>query len=87
MTLGMEDSHGQGNVVLGTQLPPQKGSPSNFWPMSIVANTAGWITMPIGTEESLCPGLIVLDEDPAPREKGTAPDFRSMPIVAKRLDG
>jgi len=46
--------------------------------MSIVANTAGLIKMPLGTEVGLVPaGDIVLDGDPAPpAEKGkTAPHF------------
>jgi len=48
--------------------------------------TAGWISMPLGTEVALGPGHIVLDGDPAtPTERGTAPPtFRPMSIVAKR---
>ena len=34
---------------------------------------AGWIKMPLGREVGLDPGDIVLDGDPAPRERGTAP--------------
>jgi len=30
----------------------------------------GWIKMPLGTEVGLGPGDIVLDEDPAPPQKG-----------------
>jgi len=42
----------------------------------------------IGTEVSLGPGDVVLDGDPAPPKRGTAPTiFRPMSIVAKRLDG
>jgi len=44
--------------------------------------------MPLGMEVGLGPGDFVLDGDPAPPEKkGTAPNFRPMSIVAKRLDG
>jgi len=40
--------------------------------------------MPLGTKVGLGPSHIVLDGDPAPPKKGTAPNFRSMSIVAKR---
>jgi len=41
--------------------------------------------MPLGTEVGLVPGHIVLDGDTAPLPQlGTAPNFRSMSIVAKR---
>jgi len=45
--------------------------------------------MPLGREVGLDPNDIVLDEDPAPppQKGGTAPNFRPMSIVAKRLDG
>jgi len=45
--------------------------------------------MPLDTEVGLGPGDIVLDGNPAaPLERGTAaPTYRSMSIVAKRLDG
>ena len=45
--------------------------------------------MPLGMEVGLGPGDIVLERDPAPPNKGkggTTPNFRSMSIVAKRLD-
>jgi len=50
--------------------------------------TVGWIKMKLGMQVGLGPGHIVLDGDPAPLpKKGTEPpNFRSMPIVAKRLD-
>jgi len=50
---------------MGTQLPRKGSTAPNFWPMSIVAQTAGWIKMPLGTEVGLSPG-VVLDGDPAP---------------------
>jgi len=45
--------------------------------------------MALGTLVGLGPGHIVLDGDPAPLlgKGGTAPNFRPMSIVAKRLDG
>jgi len=43
--------------------------------------------MPLGMEVSLSPGDFVLDGVAAPPVRGTAPSFRSMSIVAKRLDG
>jgi len=36
----------------------------------------------VDTEVGLGPGYIVLDGDPAPPKKGTAPPFRLMSIVA-----
>ena len=49
-------------------------------------HTVGWIKMKLGTEVGLGPGHIVLDGDPAPPEKDTAPPplFWPMNIVAKR---
>jgi len=46
---------------------------------------AGWIEMPLGMEVGFRPGDLVLDGDPAPPKRGTAPHFRPMSIVAKRL--
>ena len=45
---------------------------------------AGLIKMPLGTEVVLGPGDTVLDGDPAPPKKGTAPGFWPMSIVAKQ---
>jgi len=43
--------------------------------------------MKFGIEVVLGPAHIVLDGDPAPPPaKGTAPNFRPMSVVAKRLD-
>jgi len=39
--------------------------------------------MPLGTEVGLIPGNIVLDGDPVPPKRGTAPSFRPMSVVAK----
>ena len=43
--------------------------------------------MPLDTAVNLGAGDVVLDEVAAPPEQGTAPSFRFMFIVAKRLDG
>jgi len=50
--------------------------------------TAGWIKMALGMEAGLGPGHIVLNGDlvPLPQKGGTAPNFRPMSIVAKRLN-
>jgi len=48
--------------------------------------TAGWIKMPLGMEVSLGPGLIVLDEDPAPPQKGAPPQFSSVSVAHRRPD-
>ena len=58
--------------------------PPNFRPMSIVA---GWIEMQLGTEVGLVLADVVLDRDPAPPKRGTAPSFRPKSILAKRLNG
>jgi len=50
--------------------------------------TVGWIKMKLGMEVGLVPGHIVLDGNPAPLPKGySLPNFRSVSVVAKRLDG
>ena len=50
--------------------------------------TVGWIKIKLGMQVSLCPCHTVLDGDPAtPPQRGTAPNFRPIPIVAKWLDG
>jgi len=89
MPLGMEVGLSLGDFVRWGPSPLfQKGrSPHNFRPTSILAK---WIKMPLGTK--VCLGLrdIVFDVDPAtPRKKGTPipPNFWSMSIVAKWLDG
>jgi len=48
--------------------------------------TVGWIKIKLGMQVSLCPCHTVLDGDPATRpQRGTAPNFRPMSVVAKRL--
>jgi len=58
--------------------------------MSIVAKRLDELSWHlIGMEVGLGPGHIVLNGDPALRnpKRGTAPNFRPMSIVAKRLYG
>ena len=75
---------------MGTQLPPlQKadGTPAQFSAHVYCGQTAGWIKMALGMEVDLGPGHIVLDGDHLPSPKrGTAPNFRPIFIVVKRLD-
>jgi len=48
--------------------------------------TVGWIKMKLGMLVGLGPGHIVLDGDPVPLpQRGTAPDFRPISVVAKWL--
>jgi len=79
------------HIVLGGDraLPPPKGhSLSEFSAHTCCGQMAARIKMPLGMELGLDPGDFVLDRDPAqPPQKGAEPpDFRSMFIVAKRLD-
>ena len=73
---------------MGNQLPHKKGTaPAQFSAHIYCGQTAGWIEMLLDTEVNLGPGDVVLDGAPAPPERGTAPRFRPVSIVAKRLDG
>jgi len=48
---------------------------------------AVWIKMALSIEVGLGPGHIVLNGDSAPQKKGgTAPNFRPLSTVAKRLN-
>ena len=48
----------------------------------------GWIKMKLGMEVGLSPDHILLGRDPAPLpQRGTAPNFQPMSVVAKWLDG
>jgi len=50
--------------------------------------TVGRIKMKLGMHVGLGPGHIVFDGDPgAPPQRGTAPNFRPISVVAKLLDG
>jgi len=76
---------------MGTQLPPQKKGHSplatQFLAYVYCGQTAGWIKMPLRMEVNLGAGDVVSDGVAAPPKRGTAPSFRPMSIVAKRLDG
>jgi len=54
--------------------PRKKGTPipTQFLAHVYRGETSGWMKTPLGTEEDLSPGHIVLDGVPAPRERGTA---------------
>ena len=57
---------------------PQKGAqqPPRFSAHVYCGQTTGWIRMPLGMEVGLGPG----------HKRGTAPNFRPMSVVAKRLE-
>jgi len=72
---------------MGIQLtPPLKGYSPPIFALVRCGQTDGWTKMPLGMEADLGPGDVVLDGDPAPPKRGTAPSFRPMSVVAKRLD-
>ena len=52
-----------------TQLPPKGAQPPIFGHVCC-GETDGWMKMQLGTEVGLSPGDIVLDEEPAPAQKG-----------------
>jgi len=90
MSFGTEVGLGPGHIVLdGTQLPPPKKGHTPFVFYVYCGQTAAWIKMPLGTKVGVSPGDIVLDGNPAPptKNEGTAPNFRPMSVVAKRLVG
>jgi len=60
---------------------------NNFLAHVYCGQTAGWIKMPLASEVGLGPGDIVLNENPAPPQRGTAPNFWPMSVAVKRLDG
>jgi len=90
MALGMEVDLGIGHIVLDgdpAPLPKNGAEPlSQFSAHFYCGQTAVWIKMPLGTAIGLDRDDIVLDGDPAPPpRKGTAPNFRPMSIVVKRI--
>ena len=95
MALGMNVGLSPGDFVLdGDPAPrPKKGAPifgpCLLRPESGSMLTAPWIKTPLGTEVGLSSDEIVLDWDPSPLPKRAEPfpNFRSMSVVAKRLDG
>jgi len=74
--------------------PPKKkgwgAQPPIFSVHVYCGQTAVCIRIPLGKEVNLGPGDVALDGVAAltlPSKRGTAPSFRPMSIVAKRLDG
>jgi len=87
MPLGMEVGFGPDDFVFDED-PRKKGTaPTQFLTHVYCGQADGWIKMPFSTEVNLGPGDVVLDGVAAPPKRGTAPSFRFMSIVAKRLDG
>ena len=67
--------------------PPQKrGQSPQFFAHVYCGQMAAWISIPLGMSVGLYPGHIVLSSL-SPKQGGTAPNFRPMFVVAKRLDG
>jgi len=94
MPFGKEVGLGASDIVLAGVWGPRFHSRKRRKALQFSAHvycgqTAGWIKMALGMEVGLDPGHIMLGGDPAPppRKRGTHPNFRSMSIVAKRLDG
>jgi len=83
---------GPGDIVQDGNPAPQKGYPAapDFSAHVYCSQTAGWIKMPLGTKVGLDSGHIALHGDsalPPTLKRDTAPNFRSMFVVAKRLHG
>jgi len=86
MPLGMEVDVGSGDFVFDgyPAASRKKGTPTptQFLAHVYCGQMAGWMNTPLGTEVHLGTGHIVLDMVPAVRERGTAPPFSPMSIVA-----
>jgi len=83
----MEVGLGSGDIVLDGTEPLQKGhSPPQFSAHVYCGQTARCISIPLGMEVGLGQGDIVLDGNPAPPKRDTAPNFRPMFVVTKRVD-
>jgi len=91
MKLGMQVGLGPGHIVLdGNPAPlPQRDTVPHFSAHICCDQMAAWMEMSLGVELGLGPGDCVLDGDPTPPpQKGAKPpNFQSMFIVAKRLNG
>jgi len=65
-------------VRWGTSSPTERSTATfHFSAHAYYNQTTGWIRIPFGTEVGLGPGDIVLDGDPAPTKRGTAPTLWS----------
>jgi len=79
---------GPGDILLdGDPAPQTKVHNPQFSAHVYCDKMAVCIRIPLGTEAGLNLGDNVLDGVPAPPKRGTAPGFRSMSVVTKRLDG
>jgi len=94
MKLGMQEGLGPGHIVLGGDPvpPPLKGHSPQFSAHICCGQMAAWIKMSLDMEVGLGPGDFVLDGgNPVPHSpkggQSPPPNFRSMFIAAKRLDG
>jgi len=91
MKLRMEVGLGPGHIVLhGEPVPPPLKGHSHEPPLIFGPCLLMSVKMPLSMEVGL--GRVgsdhtVLDGDPASLKRGTAPNFRPMSIVVKRLDG
>jgi len=89
MPLGMEVGYGPGQIVLdGDPTPsPKNGHSPHVLAYIYCGQTAGWMKMPRGKKVASAPGNIVFDADPTPPPRDRVPNFWSLSVVAKRLDG
>jgi len=85
MPLGTEVGLSVGDIIRWG--PPLKGAQPPFFADVYCVQMAGWIKILLGTEVGLGPGDIVLHGYPAAPKRDTAPNFRPMSVVAKRLVG
>jgi len=84
MPLGREVGLSQSDIVLDGDPtpPPQKGGTApKFSALVYCGQTAEWIKMPLGAKVGLSPGHMGTQLTP---QRGTALNFRTMSIVAKR---
>jgi len=89
MALGTEVGLGPGHIMLdGDTAPlPKREQRPKFLAYFYCGQTAGWIKMPLGTEVGVGHSNVALGGVAALPKRGTAPSFRFMSIVAKRLNG
>jgi len=91
LVLGMEVNLGPGDNVLGWDPAPSKRGRSTAPPIlaHVLWPNGCMIKIPLRTGVGLGPCHIVLHRDPAHPLKGVQqpPNFRSMSVVAKPLDG
>jgi len=86
MKLGTEVGLGLRQIVGDPAPLPERGTPQIVGHVCC-GQTAGWIKKQLGTEMGLSPGHTVRWDPAPPPTKGHTPNFRPMPVVARRLDG